>query len=79
MARLTEGGNDVRQNRIVVADDDPIVIKFLAAVFQDEGFEVLVAEDGEIEVSTGAGVGTTAVKVRDPERPPPGAGLKTVT
>jgi DNA-binding response OmpR family regulator len=37
----------VKQQRIVVADDDPIVIKFLSAVFQDEGFEVRVAEDGE--------------------------------
>ncbi|HEY3176610.1 MAG TPA: response regulator [Candidatus Polarisedimenticolia bacterium] len=37
----------MRQHRIVVADDDPIVTKFLSAVFQDEGFEVSVAEDGE--------------------------------
>ena len=44
---MTEGGTQVRQNRIVVADDDPIVIKFLSAVFQDEGFEVRSAEDGE--------------------------------
>jgi len=44
---MTEGGTQVRQHRIVVADDDPIVIKFLSAVFQDEGFEVRWAEDGE--------------------------------
>lgn len=37
----------VKQQRIVVADDDPIVIKFLAAIFQDEGYEVLTADDGE--------------------------------
>ena len=37
----------MRQHRIVVADDDPIVIKFLSAVFHDEGFEVRTAEDGE--------------------------------
>jgi DNA-binding response OmpR family regulator len=37
----------LRQNRIVVADDDPIVIKFLSAIFQDEGFEVRTADDGE--------------------------------
>ncbi len=37
----------MRQNRIVVADDDPIVTKFLSAVFRDEGFEVSIAEDGE--------------------------------
>lgn len=37
----------MRQNRIVVADDDPIVVKFLSAVFHDEGYEVHTAEDGE--------------------------------
>ena len=37
----------MKQQRIVVADDDPIVIKFLAAIFQDEGFEVRTADDGE--------------------------------
>ena len=37
----------VKQQRIVVADDDPIVIKFLTAIFQDEGFEVRSADDGE--------------------------------
>jgi DNA-binding response OmpR family regulator len=37
----------VKQNRIVIADDDPIVIKFLSAIFQDEGFEVRTADDGE--------------------------------
>lgn len=37
----------VKQQRIVVADDDPIVIKFLAAIFHDEGYEVLTADDGE--------------------------------
>lgn len=35
------------QQRIVVADDDPIVVKFLTAIFRDEGFEVRSAEDGE--------------------------------
>jgi len=44
---VTEGGKDVKRNLIVVADDDPIVIKFLSAIFQDEGFVVRVAEDGE--------------------------------
>jgi len=37
----------VRQQRIVVADDDPIVVRFLSALFRDEGFEVRTAEDGE--------------------------------
>lgn len=37
----------MRQHRIVVADDDPIVVRFLSAVFEDEGFVVEAAEDGE--------------------------------
>lgn len=37
----------MRQPRIVVADDDPIVVRFLTSVFQSEGFEVQGAEDGE--------------------------------
>ena len=37
----------MRQQRIVVADDDPIVVRFLSAVFRDEGFDVRTAEDGE--------------------------------
>jgi len=37
----------VRQQRIVVADDDPIVVRFLSALFRDEGFDVRTAEDGE--------------------------------
>lgn len=37
----------MRQPRIVVADDDPIVVRFLTSVFQGEGFEVRGAEDGE--------------------------------
>ena len=35
------------QHRIVVADDDPIVTKFLSAIFTDEGYEVRTADDGE--------------------------------
>lgn len=37
----------MKQHRIVVADDDPIVTKFLSAVLRDEGFDVSTAEDGE--------------------------------
>ena len=37
----------MRQQRIVVADDDPIVVRFLSALFRDEGFDVRTAEDGE--------------------------------
>ena len=35
------------QHRIVVADDDPIVVRFLSAVFRGEGFDVRTADDGE--------------------------------
>jgi hypothetical protein len=38
-----------------------------------------VAEAGEIPLTEGIGVGTNAVKVTEPDRPPPGAGLNTVT
>ena len=37
----------MNQHRIVVADDDPIVTKFLSAIFKDEGYEVRTADDGE--------------------------------
>jgi DNA-binding response OmpR family regulator len=33
--------------QILVADDDPIVRRFLAALLSDAGYEVTVAEDGE--------------------------------
>jgi DNA-binding response OmpR family regulator len=33
--------------KVVVADDDPIVLKFLQALLTDEGYEVVTAEDGE--------------------------------
>jgi len=33
--------------KIFVADDDPIVRKFLEAIFTDAGFEVTTASDGE--------------------------------
>ncbi|HZE88172.1 MAG TPA: response regulator [Verrucomicrobiae bacterium] len=37
--------------KIVVADDDPIVLKFLAALLKDAGYEVTTAEDGEKALS----------------------------
>ena len=37
----------MKRPRIVVADDDPIVVRFLTSLFQSEGFEVTGAEDGE--------------------------------
>lgn len=33
--------------KIVVADDDPIVLKFLHALLTDAGYDVTTAEDGE--------------------------------
>ncbi len=33
--------------KIVVADDDPIVLKFLGALLVDAGYTVVTAEDGE--------------------------------
>jgi len=33
--------------RILVADDDPVTLRFLVALLRREGFEVLDAEDGQ--------------------------------
>lgn len=41
----------MKRHRIVVADDDPIVIKFLSAIFQDEGYDVATALNGEEALS----------------------------
>lgn len=40
------GGPKTRR-KIVVADDDPIVLKFLEALLTDAGYAVTTAEDGE--------------------------------
>ena len=40
------GGAGARR-KILVADDDPIVLKFLHALLTDAGYEVLTADDGE--------------------------------
>ncbi len=37
----------MKRQCIVVADDDPIVVRFLTSVFEGEGFVVHGAEDGE--------------------------------
>lgn len=37
----------MKQSRILVADDDPIVIRFLSAILRDEGYDVITATDGE--------------------------------
>jgi DNA-binding response OmpR family regulator len=39
------------RTRILVADDDPIVLKFLQALLTDAGYEVQVAEEGEKALS----------------------------
>ncbi len=44
MTAPTGGG---ASRKILVADDDPIVRKFLEALFSDAGFEVITASDGE--------------------------------
>ena len=36
-----------KRARIVIADDDPIVLKFLEALLTDAGFDVTTAADGE--------------------------------
>lgn len=33
--------------RILVADDDPIILNFLSALLKDKGYQVITAEDGE--------------------------------
>jgi DNA-binding response OmpR family regulator len=33
--------------RILVADDDPVAARFVASLLQDQGYEVLVAQDGQ--------------------------------
>ena len=32
--------------RILVAEDDPVTVRFLQSLLEEQGFEVLVAEDG---------------------------------
>jgi CheY-like chemotaxis protein len=32
--------------KILVIDDDPIIVKYLKALFEDNGYETLVAHDG---------------------------------
>ncbi|MEW5806887.1 MAG: response regulator [Acidobacteriota bacterium] len=33
--------------RILIADDDPIILSFLSALLKDKGYQVITAEDGE--------------------------------
>lgn len=37
-------------NRILVVDDDPMIRGLVKAIMEDEGFEVVLAEDGKIGV-----------------------------
>lgn len=38
--------------RILVAEDDPVTRRFLVSLFEERGYEVLVAEDGEHALAT---------------------------
>ena len=40
-------GDAGARRKIVIADDDPIVLKFLEALLTDAGYAVTTAEDGE--------------------------------
>lgn len=44
---MTAPSGSGSQRRIFVADDDPIVRKFLEALFTDAGYSVTLATDGE--------------------------------
>lgn len=46
-SKETSGTPKAARTRILVADDDPIVLKFLEALLSDAGYEVSVAEEGE--------------------------------
>jgi DNA-binding response OmpR family regulator len=37
----------VAGERILIAEDDPITVRFVSSLLQEQGYEVLVAEDGE--------------------------------
>lgn len=37
---------DHRKNHVLVIDDDPLIREFLAMLLEDEGYSMLVAEDG---------------------------------
>ena len=40
-------GPDVAGERILIAEDDPITARFVSSLLREQGYEVLVAEDGE--------------------------------
>lgn len=42
--------------RILVAEDDPVTRRFVVSLFEERGYEVLVAEDGEHAVATAKSV-----------------------
>ena len=37
----------LKREKILVADDDPIILNFLHSLLKDKGYEVITAEDGE--------------------------------
>jgi len=41
------GGSSRRPRRILIVDDEPAIVELLALLFEEEGYEVLRAYDGE--------------------------------
>jgi DNA-binding response OmpR family regulator len=37
----------LKREKILVADDDPIILNFLHSLLKDKGYQVITAEDGE--------------------------------
>ncbi len=37
----------LKREKVLVADDDPIILNFLHSLLKDKGYEVITAEDGE--------------------------------
>ena len=60
--RAGESPSAPAAKKIFVADDDPIVLKFLEALLTDSGYEVRTASDGEKALA--------GIRVRRPDLPP---------
>jgi len=41
------GGPSGRRRRVLIVDDEPAIVELLALLFEDEGYDVLRAYDGE--------------------------------
>jgi DNA-binding NtrC family response regulator len=44
-------GDSVASRRLLVVDDDPLIFRLLKSIFVREGFDVMIAEDGEVGVA----------------------------